>query len=63
METGWYTSDQKRILDNTYIHLFKIKKSTNRLFEDVKNEIRTSSSSFKHLMLQYFGFISKLLRA
>ena len=33
METGWYTSDQKRILDNTYIHLFKIKKSTNRLFD------------------------------
>ena len=30
---------------------------------DVKNEIRTSSSSFRHVMLQYFGFISNLLRA
>ena len=30
---------------------------------DVKNEIRASSSSFKHVMLQYFGFIPNLLRA
>ena len=30
-------------------------------YQDIRKEIRTSTSSFWHVMLQYFAFISKLL--